>query len=198
MTVTAGQAGLTWTVTRASEAIAGVQTAFAFGNGATVTQITTAGGLTNAIALPVAGAVWGANNLLTLNAVANSYGLTISGPSGAGTSFGVAVGAGTNSADFAAKFQTQALVDILKLRGDGQLIANGPITVPSSISATPPTTSYGTLPVKIDDQLLVVPTANIVFDLNSELLWRWLGRDQILPGSSWKQVNFQRLHVLSG
>jgi hypothetical protein len=152
MTVTAGQAGLSWTVTRNSESIYNGSGAVTHASGATVTQIITAGSLTNAIALPVAGATWGASVLLTLASVANSYGLQINGPAGVGTSFGLGIAAGTNSSDYAARFQTQALVDILKLRGDGQIIANAPITVPPSASASIPSTSYGTLPVKLDEQ----------------------------------------------
>src|SRR6266853_2460613 len=136
MTVTAGQAGLTWTVTRNSETIYNGSGAASHASGAPVIQILTSGALTNAIALPVAGASWGANVLLTLASIANNYGLNITGPAGAGTSFGLLSAAGTNSSDYAARFQTQALVDILKLRGDGQIIANGPISVPPSISGT--------------------------------------------------------------
>lgn len=138
MTVTAGQAGTSWTVTRNSEPYAGVSAAAAHANGAVVTHLLTAAALVNAIT--------------NLNPIANSYGLTISGPSTAGQSLGLSILAGTNSSDNAAFFKTQAGATILNLRGDQQSIFGGPIWTPPAVGVALPSTTYGTVANVIDYQ----------------------------------------------
>jgi hypothetical protein len=60
---------------------------------------------------------------LTINAAASQYGLSITGASSAGTSFGALVNAGTNSSDVNALFQNQAATQkFLEIFGDGGVV----------------------------------------------------------------------------
>lgn len=137
--VTGGQAGLTWNVTRGNSVPSpDTTTSAVHNNGATVTHILTAGGLTNAILQPVSGALWANNTLLTLTTIANNYGIVLNGPAGAGTSFGIQSNAGTNSSDYAARFRTQANVDILAARGDGATVVGGSLNFSTAVGQIVP------------------------------------------------------------
>lgn len=88
------------------------------------------------IAAPAAGSV-----ALSMTGVANSNTLSVNAPNTSSQSFGVAVGAGTNSSDYAALIQSAAGTSYFKIRGDGQISAIGPVNG-SLVDMTPDTSTF--------------------------------------------------------
>lgn len=170
MLVTGGANTTTWTVTRGNNLAApDTTTNTTHGNTATVTHILTAGGLTNYTLNPTSYANW-ASNSLVLTPAASNWGLFVQGPSNAGNSYGIFSSAGTNSNDYAARFQTQAAVDILAARGDGVVVVGG---TPGTIRMTGTGTATvigGTTGFQVQNNAGNV--ANLTFPDNGQAVFR--------------------------
>ena len=88
------------------------------------------------------------------------------------------------------EFTAQAIADALvRLDTAVSQTLTGPLVIPPKIGVVAPATSYGTLPVKLDDQLLGASTASITF-LNPlptgfrHLLIEWFARGDTVATST--------------